>query len=64
MKFADRAQSVKNKVKINEFDSEDNEAVKRLKDEVANLRQILNYRKKQGNLTEIEVEFHRLKVRK
>lgn len=61
MKFADRAKSVFSKIKPNEILAADQDLIKRLTDEINNLKQILSIRKRRGNYGEVENQFIRLK---
>lgn len=61
LKFADRAKSVFSKIKPNEILAADQDLIKKLTDEINNLKQILSIRKKRGNFGEVENQFIRLK---
>jgi len=63
LKFSDRAKNVMTKVKPNEANLPKNEGIiKKLKEEIAEYKNILNLRKKRGNFNELEDEVLKLKV--
>ena len=64
MKFADRAKSIMHKIKPNEIMAYDENLIRRLQNEINNLKDVLNIRKKRGKFNDVEDELLRLKVYK
>ena len=61
MKFADRAKSVFSRIQPNEIQASDQGLIKKLTDEINNLKEILSLRKRRGNYGDIENQFVKLK---
>jgi hypothetical protein len=61
LKFADRAKSIFVKVMPNEISPNDEGLIKKLTSEINTLKEIINIRKKRGIITDIEMEFIKLK---
>lgn len=61
MKFADRAKNVFSRIQPNEILAADQGLIKKLTEEINNLKQILSLRKRRGNYGDIENQFVKLK---
>ena len=61
LKFADRAKTIFSKVKPNEISGTDNNLINKLTSEINSLKEILNLRRKRGNITNVEDQLLKLK---
>lgn len=62
MKFSDKAKLVKSQIKFSESNINSEKLIRNLKEEIHNLKDILDIRKKRGNITSQEEEIIKLKV--